>query len=125
MNKQTSYLDRLRAKPLAYRRMFTLLVSAGVTLIVLLIWSVSVFAGFAPKKPAPVNEQDNLSAFSLIKSQFSEVFKNNSFDDSELSPPDFFESNSGFVTETPEDPAYMATSSDSTKASTSSEFLLQ
>ena len=124
MNKQSSYLDRLRAKPLAYRRMYALLVSAGITLIVLLIWSISMFTGFAPKKANPANGQDNLSAFSLIKSQFSEVFKNNSFDDSDLAPPDYFESNSGFITETEEDPANMATSSDDTEASTSPEILI-
>ena len=72
---EPNFLDRLRQKPDSYRRNFTLLVSAAITLVIIGGWAMSLANSFSA-----VGTSDKLSAstsfFSLgfIKDQIVEIF---------------------------------------------------
>ncbi len=83
MQNNPGFLDRLRAKPLNYRRTFALSVSLGFTFIVAIIWLVSTITRLST---SPANNVDQtastptgLSIFSVIKDQFGTVMENNPF----------------------------------------------
>ena len=74
-SKPAGYIEKLRSKPIEYRRKYALLVSLSVTLIVALIWSISVYTKFAkaPTEDNVATSKTSMSVFSLIKDQFQEL----------------------------------------------------
>lgn len=105
MPSKIGFVEKLRAKPIAYRRTFAVLVSLVFTLIVFSIWSISTASKLAAlndgNNKAAVS--DSLSVFSVIKNQFTEVMDKN---------------------KTSED-TYVDTTIYNEEASTSNDYLLQ
>lgn len=87
MEQKMGYFEKLRAKPLAYRRAYALVVSLSLTSIIGLIWLVSTISTLSatannPEQTASVSS--NLSVFSLIKDQFSTLMEDNPFSSGEI-----------------------------------------
>lgn len=85
--KKEGFLERLRAKPLSYRRNFALGVSLGITLVLMSVWAIATTAKLSSPNEnleATASVSNSLSTFSLIKEQFSVIFSSNPFSQGEI-----------------------------------------
>ncbi|MES3005417.1 MAG: hypothetical protein V4664_00530 [Patescibacteria group bacterium] len=88
MQKQNGYIEKLRAKPLAYRRMYAFLVSLFITMLILGAWSVSIASRLMSSdknESMSASVSSSLSVLSLIKNQFAEVVDKNPFKEGSIS----------------------------------------
>lgn len=89
------YFDQLREKPLAVRRKYTLLMSAGIVAVIGLVWLVGMVhrftapheqaAAVAPETPSPLSSllQNIVDGVGSVKADISE---NNPFTSQQIEP---------------------------------------